>query len=146
MVTGPVGEEIAVECIKQGAVDYLLKDRLARLSSSVGQALEQKRVRKERAAAYQAQKENEERFRALIEHSSNGTLLLDSSGHVIHRYNDLLAGSGFQCEMFLEWMVEEDRAAVGHMWRRLPKPCRRFTSAFRMGTARFGGWKPFVTT
>src|SRR5260221_8594053 len=35
VVTGAVGDEIAVECMKQGATDYLLKDRLARLGQAV---------------------------------------------------------------------------------------------------------------
>ncbi len=45
VVTGYLGEEKAVECIKQGATDCILKDRLARLPSSVRKALEEKRLR-----------------------------------------------------------------------------------------------------
>lgn len=47
MISGAVGEELAVECIKQGAVDYLLKDRLGRLGPAVSRALEDKRRRVE---------------------------------------------------------------------------------------------------
>lgn len=46
VVTGAVGEEVAVECMKRGAVDYLLKDRLTRLPAAIGQAIEQRRVRR----------------------------------------------------------------------------------------------------
>ena len=42
VVTGSVGEEAAVECMKQGATDYLLKDRLGRLGAAVERALQQK--------------------------------------------------------------------------------------------------------
>jgi signal transduction histidine kinase len=45
VVTGYLGEEKAVECIKQGATDCILKDRLGRLPSSVRKALEEKRLR-----------------------------------------------------------------------------------------------------
>jgi signal transduction histidine kinase len=45
VVTGYLGEEKAVECIKQGATDCVLKDRLARLGPSVLRALEEKRLR-----------------------------------------------------------------------------------------------------
>ncbi len=45
MISGTVGEDVAVECIRLGAVDYLLKDRLARLGSAVTSALENKRQR-----------------------------------------------------------------------------------------------------
>ena len=45
VVTGYLGEEKAVECIKQGATDCVLKDHLARLPLSVRRALEEKRLR-----------------------------------------------------------------------------------------------------
>jgi len=45
LVTGSLGEETAVECLKQGATDYVLKDRISRLPSSVRRALEEKRLR-----------------------------------------------------------------------------------------------------
>jgi DNA-binding NtrC family response regulator len=48
LVSGTVGEDIAVEAMKMGATDYLLKDRIARLGVAVEQALEQKRMRDER--------------------------------------------------------------------------------------------------
>ncbi len=45
LISGTVGEDIAVEAMKRGATDYLLKDRIARLGSAVQRALEQKRLR-----------------------------------------------------------------------------------------------------
>lgn len=47
VVSGTLGDEEAAECIKQGARDYLLKDRLTRLGQAVANALEQKRLRDE---------------------------------------------------------------------------------------------------
>ncbi len=49
VVSGTIGEDAAVEMMKQGADDYLLKDRLAQLGTAVGNALEQRRLRKEHA-------------------------------------------------------------------------------------------------
>jgi FixJ family two-component response regulator len=51
LVSGSLGDVIAVECIKHGAVDYLLKDRLARLPTAVLSALQEKRLRDERQRA-----------------------------------------------------------------------------------------------
>jgi len=51
LVSGTVGEELAVEAMKCGATDYLLKDRITRLGVAVRQALEQKQLRAERARA-----------------------------------------------------------------------------------------------
>jgi PAS domain S-box-containing protein len=67
LVSGTMGEETAVAAMKEGASDYLLKDRLARLGPAVSQALAQSRLRKERAQTEEALRESEERFRQLAE-------------------------------------------------------------------------------
>lgn len=53
IVSGCMGEDMAVECMKAGAADYLLKDRLARLGHAVTQALERKRLVEEKRQAEQ---------------------------------------------------------------------------------------------
>jgi CheY-like chemotaxis protein len=51
LVTGALKSVTAVECVKQGATDYVLKDNLTRLPLSVRRALEETRLRKERQRA-----------------------------------------------------------------------------------------------
>ncbi len=51
LVSGSLGDETAVECIKQGASDYVLKDKLARLPHAINRALQEKRLRFERQEA-----------------------------------------------------------------------------------------------
>jgi DNA-binding NtrC family response regulator len=51
LISGTVGEDVAVEAMRFGATDYLLKDRTARLSSAVERALLEKQLRGERNAA-----------------------------------------------------------------------------------------------
>jgi signal transduction histidine kinase len=53
LVSGTIGDETAVECIKQGASDYVLKDKLSRLPSAIHRALQEKKLRVERTAAEQ---------------------------------------------------------------------------------------------
>jgi PAS domain S-box-containing protein len=65
IISGTIGEDVAVEMMRMGATDYLLKDRLARLGISVRQALEQGRLRKERARAAVALKQSELELREL---------------------------------------------------------------------------------
>lgn len=48
VVTGSISEEAAVECMRRGASDYLLKDRLTRLGPAVTHALEEKKLRQEK--------------------------------------------------------------------------------------------------
>ena len=67
IVSGTIGEDTAVEAMKLGATDYLLKDRLARLGPAVKRALEQRRVRTERRQAEAALRESEDRLRQLAE-------------------------------------------------------------------------------
>ncbi len=51
LVSGALGDETAVECIKQGASDYVLKDKLGRLPHAINRALQEKRLRLERLQA-----------------------------------------------------------------------------------------------
>ena len=57
--SGTIGEEIAVECMKSGAVDYVLKDRLFRLGPALKRALGE-------AEAYRARKRAEEQIKASL--------------------------------------------------------------------------------
>jgi signal transduction histidine kinase/DNA-binding response OmpR family regulator len=50
VVTGTVSEQVALDCLRLGANDYILKDRLARLGVAVQSALAQRGMRKEQAA------------------------------------------------------------------------------------------------
>jgi PAS domain S-box-containing protein/putative nucleotidyltransferase with HDIG domain len=75
IITGTISEEVAVECIKQGAADYLLKDRLARLGPAINQVLEEKRLRQEKTRAEQELIASEERYRFLAEFSPDGIFL-----------------------------------------------------------------------
>jgi DNA-binding NtrC family response regulator len=51
LISGTVGEDVAVEAMKRGATDYLLKDRITRLGVAIEQALEKKRLQDERELA-----------------------------------------------------------------------------------------------
>ncbi len=62
-VTGTLGEERAVEALKQGADDYILKDRMSRLGPAVLRALEEARLWKEKQAAEEKLREQLEELR-----------------------------------------------------------------------------------
>ncbi len=69
LVSGTLGEEAAVAAMKEGATDYLLKDRTARLGIAVETALEQKRLRDERRQHEQELQAAQAKLRQLLEHS-----------------------------------------------------------------------------
>jgi PAS domain S-box-containing protein len=88
MISGTVGEEIAVECIKLGAVDYLLKDRLARLGPAIVRALADKRLREEKRQAEAALRESEEKFRNLFNNAEVGMFRTRIDGSEILDVNE----------------------------------------------------------
>ena len=72
VVTGSLGDEAAAYCMKQGATDYLLKDRLARLGPAVRQALEQRRLHEEKRQAEESTRQAEAKYRSIFENAVEG--------------------------------------------------------------------------
>ncbi|HZW24079.1 MAG TPA: PAS domain S-box protein [Gallionella sp.] len=69
MVTGALGDIEAVELVKLGARDYVMKDRLQRLNTAVQAALSMESGIRSRKAAEKSLRQSEEEIRALVEHS-----------------------------------------------------------------------------
>jgi signal transduction histidine kinase len=65
LVSGALGEERAVEALRSGATDYVLKHGLARLASAVRRALEERREHERHLATRKALELSQERLRAL---------------------------------------------------------------------------------
>jgi diguanylate cyclase (GGDEF)-like protein/PAS domain S-box-containing protein len=76
IVSGSIGEDVAVAAVREGAADYLLKDRLGRLGSAVEHALEQKGMRDERARVARQLHESQERFRRVFEEGAVGMAIV----------------------------------------------------------------------
>lgn len=95
IVSGTIGEEAAVEALRRGAVDYLLKDRLGRLGEAVRSALEAKALRCEKEEAIQALARSEERYRRLVDESLQG-IAVAQDGRIVfcnQAYADMLGHS-----------------------------------------------------
>jgi signal transduction histidine kinase len=60
LVTGALGEVTAVDCLKQGATDYVLKGALTRLPTAIRRALQEKKLREQRRKAEEALAEKAE--------------------------------------------------------------------------------------
>ena len=58
-VSGSLGEDVAIEAVKIGAIDYVVKSRLSRLVPSVQRALRESRDRNERKKAEEAFRRSE---------------------------------------------------------------------------------------
>lgn len=83
VVTNSINEEKAVECIKAGADDYVLKGNLIRLSPTIKGALKKKLLREQKDRAVAALKKSEEKFRDLYENSTLGIYRSTPEGRII---------------------------------------------------------------
>ncbi len=95
LVTGSVGEEVAVECMHAGAADYVLKDRLARLGPAVQRALERKRANGLRAQAEAALREREAVLHTVFHSSADLITIADmESGAYLDANDGFLRATG----------------------------------------------------
>ena len=84
IISGSIGEETAVEAIKAGADDYLLKDRLGRLAPAISRAVEEKQLRAGAERAEENLRQSEYKYRCLFDHLLDAAFLCDSlSGRII---------------------------------------------------------------
>lgn len=75
LVTGALGEEQAVECIKAGAADLILKTRLGALPAAVCRAISDRSMGETRKRAEKSLRESESRFRALADSIASAVLI-----------------------------------------------------------------------
>ena len=105
-VTGSLDEETAVECIKAGAWDYVLKDRLVRVGAAVSGAMELQRTRA-----------TLERTREQLLQAQKMDALGRLAGGVAHDFNNLATAILGYCELLSETFDEQDqrRADIGEI-------------------------------
>ena len=70
-VSGAIGDEVAVECLKAGATDYVLKDRLARLIPALRRALHEAAEDRRRRQMQEQLRHSEDQYRDLFENASD---------------------------------------------------------------------------
>ncbi|HEV2744056.1 MAG TPA: histidine kinase [Rubrobacter sp.] len=83
VVSGMMGEELAVEAVKAGAHDYVMKDNLARLCATVERGLEEVEERRNRRQVEEELRDSEFKLRALFEAMTDVILVLDGEGRYL---------------------------------------------------------------
>lgn len=140
IVSGTISEEVAVECMKRGAADYLIKDRMRRLGPATSHALREKHLRKEKRRTEAALRESEARFALALRGTNDGLWdmqfssalpLLHSQTPVYYspRFQSLLGYQegefGARLQSWFDCLHQEDRARVraafeAHLQKQIP--------------------------
>jgi PAS domain S-box-containing protein len=130
LVSGSIGEELAVAALKSGAADYLLKDRPARLGSAVNKVLEQKRLRQEKQRADVDLRESETRLASIVDSAMDAIITLNVERRIV-LFNDA-AEKMFRCTSndalgrLLDNYIPEHFRAPGSAYLRALGPYSRF--------------------
>jgi signal transduction histidine kinase len=90
IVSGNIGEDVAVSAMKAGAHDYLLKDNLARLNAAIGRELHQAEMRRERRQVEQTLKEREEQYRQQFLQAQKMEAVGQIAASIAHEINNRL--------------------------------------------------------
>jgi PAS domain S-box-containing protein len=90
MITGNLPDELAVDVIKKGAWDYVLKENVYRLIPSIEAVIERQLMVREKTQALEALKEREENYRVLAE-ASPYAIVVHTNGKVLYHNRKALS-------------------------------------------------------
>ena len=118
VVSGTLGDELAADCLRNGATDYVLKDRMARLGPAIVQALDSRTLREEKRRAEDVLLDSEERYRLVTENIADGVFLSDLDGRLVLANRSAERITGYSQEdlrgrSILTLMTQED-AEIAH--------------------------------
>src|SRR5690242_18321331 len=110
IVSGTIGEHNAVEAMRAGAQDYVLKGNLVRLPPAVERELRESKVRASRRRAEESLRESETRYRILFERSPLPKWLYDVESLRFLAVNDAAVQHyGYSREEFLQMSIKDIR-------------------------------------
>ena len=102
LVSGQIGEDMAVEAMRNGAADYLLKNNLARLAPAVEHAIAARDVQRARAAADRELAASRQRLSELAQHLQTS---VEAERHAIAReIHDDVGGTLTALKFELDWI------------------------------------------
>lgn len=121
LVTGTRSEEVAVECIREGADDYILKASLKRLPTSIKNAIEKKAMERASVEAEAALRRSEEQYRLIAQNTRDLISLVDIDGCFLYASPSHQTCLGYVPEElpgthFLDLVHPEDHESLATAW------------------------------
>jgi len=80
ILTGSISEEVAVECMRSGATNYVIKENLIRLPFAVKEALQKKIALSEQRKAISDLQESESRLQTITKAAGDAIVMIDNAG------------------------------------------------------------------
>ena len=105
VISGIIGEDVAVEMMKSGVADYIIKDRLARLVPAVKHALEDAREHAGRKLAEEELRVSAARYRAILQTTLDGFWLVDMQGRILDVNEAYCQMSGYSVRELLSMHI-----------------------------------------
>jgi PAS domain S-box-containing protein len=84
IVSGNIGEETAIECMHLGAQDYIMKSNLSRLCPAITREIDEAKNRQNKKQVEEKLREEEQRFRALADQSSDMIVVVNREGMITY--------------------------------------------------------------
>jgi PAS domain S-box-containing protein/putative nucleotidyltransferase with HDIG domain len=101
LVSGTIGEETAVECMRAGAVDYVMKNNLTRLCQAIKRELKEAQTRNRRRQAEEVIRESEGRYRTILDEMDDAYFEIDLAGNFTFVNDTVCRALGYSREKLL---------------------------------------------
>ena len=123
IISGTIGEGVAVEAMRAGANDYLMKDNLARLAPTIEREMHDAENRRARRRAEAELRHSEAQYRRLIDTASEGIWIADARAHITYANQRLAEMLGYTVEEMIgrsafEVLDDDTRAGMKVNWQR----------------------------
>ncbi len=121
IVSGSIGEDIAVAIMKAGAHDYLMKNNLKRLIPAIEQELREAAVRRRLRKSEKALTESEKRYRQVVENATEIIYAVDMNGNFTYGNPAGLKVTGYSLEElrrfnYADLVLPEHRERVSQLY------------------------------
>lgn len=149
LVSGTIDEELAIDCLKAGATDYVLKNRLSRLYPVIQRTLQEKEAHQKKQQAEAARVAEKAFFQTLIEHSSDLITLIDAEMVITYQSPTIQPLFGYPVNALLhtsilDYIHPEDVFFVEEVLKSVAESALDFLLEFRF-RAKDGSWRYLET-